>query len=291
MYKYIQSIVAFVAVGESGAFVKAAKKLGVTPSVISHHIARLEDELGETLVHRTTRKLTLSDNGRRLFESAQSGLKGIELSLAQIDAGANKVSGTLRIALPAFIPDPALEAKIMAFILLHPNISLTLDHSDNVKDLIEEGYDLAIRLGGLPSSSLICRKIGSISHMLVATPTLLKQYNPLNSPNDLAGLPYISMGAPFNVLTLTCGEETLSVSLEVSQLKVQSILAMKSAALAGIGFGNLPKTLVDEEIASGQLLHILPEWELPQLSIQAVWSASSRRSSLVKRLVDHLVDQ
>lgn len=290
MYRYAQSILAFVAVGETGAFVKAAGRLGVTPSVISHHISRLEDELGETLIHRTTRKQTLSENGRRLFAAAQRGLEGIELALDQIKADSEHLAGALRVALPAFVPDPRLEARVMEFALRHPNVALTLDSTDHIRDLVEDGYDLAIRIGDLASSSLMRRKIGSVQHILVATPDFILRHGSVSSPADLEALPFVSMGPGGGVFTLHRGAQTQDVTLDVTRLHVQSILAAKTGTLAGLGFGNLPLSLIKDELANGRLSQLLPNWSLPEFSIQAVWSGSSRRQGLTQRLVDFLAN-
>jgi DNA-binding transcriptional LysR family regulator len=291
MYRYAQSIVAFVAVGETGAFVKAAKRLGVTPSVISHHISRLEDELGETLVHRTTRKLTLSETGRPLFEAAQKGLEGIELALEQIETGSEDIAGALRIALPAFVPDPSLEDRVMEFALRYPNVAMTLDYTDHIKDLVAEAYDLAIRIGDHSSTGLKRRKIGSVQHLLVATPEFMLRHGSVATPKDLEPLPFVSMGRTGDVFTLTRGRSTQTITLDVSQLQVQSILAAKAGTLAGLGFGNLPANLIADELATGRLQRLLPEWTLPEFAIQVVWSGTSRRRNLASRFIEFLAGE
>lgn len=288
MYHYSQSLVAFVAVGETGAFVKAAKLLGVSPSVISHHIARLENEIGQTLIHRTTRKLTLSENGRQLFETAKKGFGAVETVLSQIQADADEVAGALRVALPAFVPDPSLEARVMEFVVRHPNVALTLDYTDQSVDLVEAGYDLAIRIGELPSSSLIRRKIGEVTHIFAATPDFLLEHKPVQTPSDLEPLPFISMLKIPDRFTLTRGAKRHVVTLDICRLRVQSILAARSATLAGVGVGNLPITLIKDDLANGRLQHILPGWAVPKLTIQALWAGNTRRGSLINRFVEFL---
>lgn len=290
MQNSIQSLIAFVAVGKTGAFIRAAEQLGVSPSVISHHIARLEEQLGETLVHRTTRKLTLSENGKRLFESAEAGLAQVELALEQARSGADEVAGALRIALPAFIPDPAIEARIMEFATHHENVALTLDYSDKVVDLVDGGYDVAIRLGNLPSSSLVRRQIGTVTHLLVATPEYLLQHGVPSDPTDLGTIPTITMRGSSDRLSLSNGHRSKVVSLETSRIKVQNIHGALSATRAGLGFGNLPNALVQEDLSSGRLIQVLPDWALPPLIIQAVWSGTSHRRDLTRRFVDWLTE-
>ncbi|MBO9475267.1 LysR family transcriptional regulator [Shimia sp. R10_1] len=288
MYRYAQSLVAFVAVGQTGAFVKAARQLGVTPSVISHHISRLEDALGETLIHRTTRKLSLSENGKRLFETTQRGFEGIELETDRIKAGSEHIAGALKIALPAFVPDPNLEARVMEFMLRHPSVALTLEYSDHIVSIVDAAYDLSIRIGDLPDSSLTRKKIGSVQHLFVATPDFLIRHGTPKQPKDLESMPFVSMGRSNDVFSLVRGQNTQEIKLDVCQLSVQSILAAKAGTLAGVGFGSLPEPLITDDLAEGSLLRLLPEWALPPLSIQAVWMGTSRRNSLAKRLVEFL---
>ncbi|MBO9477936.1 LysR family transcriptional regulator [Shimia sp. R11_0] len=288
MQRYVQSLMAFVAVGKTGAFVRAAEELGVSPSVISHHVARLEDHLGETLIHRTTRKLTLSENGKRLFESAQAGLLQVERALDQAQSEAEDVAGALRIALPAFVPDPQLETRIMAFATRYEHVALTLDYSDEIVDLVSHGYDLAIRLGDLPSSSLVRQQIGSVTHMLVATPDFLIRHQAATQPQDLAHLPIVAMGSAYDRITLHKAHHSETVQLESSRIKVQSIHGALTATCAGLGFGNLPHALVQEHLTAGRLVPILPEWSLPPLVMQAVWSGTSHRRDLSRRFVDWL---
>ena len=289
MQNSIQSLIAFVAVGRTGAFIRAAEQLGVSPSVISHHVARLEDQLGETLVHRTTRKLTLSENGKRLFEAAGAGLAQVEFALEQARSGVDDVAGALRIALPAFVPDPAIESRIMEFAAYYQNVALTLDYSDEVVDLVDGGYDLSIRLGNLPSSSLVRRQIGTVTHVLVAAPDFLMQNNTLKAPADLCQIPTITMKGASEQLCLSRGSKSATVALETSRIKVQNIHGAFSAARAGLGFASLPQALVKDDLSSGRLIQVLPEWHLPPLVVQAVWSGTSHRRDLARRFVDWLI--
>lgn len=281
-----QNLVAFVAVAETGAFARAAERLGVSPSVVSHHVARLEDALGQTLIHRSTRKLALSDNGQRLFEAARAGLLAIDQALDAVRNDGAALVGALRIAVPAFIPDPGVEARIMDFALRHPDVALTLDYSDAVTNLVDGAYDIAIRLGPLPSSALMHRKIATVTHRLVATPGFLAAHRSPRQPADLAALPTIAMGPAFDRITLTRRGQRETVALETSRLTVQNIHGALAATRAGLGFGNLPEALMGDGLATGQLVALLPEWSLPQHPVQAVWSGTSRRKRLAEAFVE-----
>ena len=290
MYRHLQSLTAFVAVGDTGAFVSAAKRLGVSPSVISHHIARLEDALGETLVHRTTRKLSLSANGQRLYDAIRGPLDDIDVALARAKINQEEVAGALRIALPAYVPDPKLEQGILDFARRYENVSLSLDYTDQVVDLVDGGYDFAIRLGDLPSSTLMRRKLGNIQHLLVATPAFLKANGAIKEPRDLSQIPAVTMSAPFDDLHLTKGNLSQSIHLDISQVQVMSIHGARAATLSGLGFGNLPETLIENDLREGRLTRILPDWSLPALTVQAVWLANSHRHKLADQLVQFLLN-
>ncbi len=288
MYRDLQSIAAFVAVAETGAFTKAAKRLGVSPSVISHHIAKLESSLDETLIYRTTRKMTLSEKGRKLFDAALTGLNGIQDVLDSIQDQHDAVVGALRITLPAFVPDPVIEERIMAFASRYPDVALDLDYTDQLRDLVEDGYDLSIRLGDLPNSTFMRRKLSEIHHVLVASPDFIARNELILSPSDLAQVPYVAMGDESCDLCLYRKSEENHVSLQYCQIQVKNIYAAKAATVAGLGIGNLPMPLLSHEIASGKLVQVLPGWELPKLMMQAIWPETTKRTNLTKRIVDFL---
>ena len=155
-------------------------------------------------------------------------------------------------------------------------------------DLVGGGYDLSIRIGDLPSSTLKRRKIRSVRHVLVASPQFLLQHGPVNLPQNLTAIPYIAMSAAFDTIVLTRSQCSETVRFETSQIQVQSILGAKSATLAGLGVGNLPYALVQSNLEAGELTHVLPDWELPALNVQAVWSANSHRRALASRFVDYI---
>lgn len=288
MYKHLQSIAAFVAVAETGAFNKAADKLGVRASVVSHHISKLEDYLGATLIYRTTRKISLSEHGRMLFKASHELMGNTHKTLDQIIDAQEEAIGALRVALPSFTPDPRIEAALLSFINIHPNVSISLFHSDQVADLLDEKFDLSIRVGEPPVSSFLTRKLSVAKHILVASPELLIKYGTPKSPNDLDEIPFVFMEGIGGHFTLKRGDQSVEFSIQNSQIQTNNILGARAAARSGVGIANVPLPLCEKDLSNGRLARVLPQWQLPHFTVHAVWPDTSRRSSLTMRLVKHL---
>ncbi|GAB5487515.1 MAG: LysR family transcriptional regulator [Parasphingorhabdus sp.] len=288
MYKHLQSIAAFVAVAETGAFNKAADKLGVNASVVSHHVSKLEEYLGATLIYRTTRKLSLSEHGRRLFEISRVWMDNTNQALDVIMDAQEEAVGALRVALPAFIPDPRIEVALLHFGKLHPNVSLSLFYSDQVSDLLEDDFDLSLRIGTLSDSSFMRRKLSEVSNVLVASPELLTRCGTPETPDELEKIPFIFMKGTTEKIVLTKGGDKSQVAAENCQIETNNIYGAFAAAENGLGVAGLPLPLCEQALANGTLVRLLSRWQLPKFVLQAIWPDVSRRSSLTKRLVRHL---
>lgn len=290
MYKHLQSIAAFVAVAETGAFNKAAKKLGVNSSVVSHHVTRLEDHLGSTLIYRTTRKLTLSQQGRVLYKAAKGWMDGTQQAIDWIMDDQEEAAGALRIALPAFIPDPRIDRALHLFAELHPNVALTLNYSDQVANLLDEKIDLSIRIGTPPDSCFMRRRLSDIDLILVASPRLLVHYGTPHHPDDLSEMPFVLMGGPADDITLRSNSEIVNVSTQNCQIETNSVYGAQAAAKSSLGVASLPAPLCESALSQGTLVRLLPSWQLPSLTLQAIWPEKPWRKSLTTRIVKHLVD-
>ena len=289
MYKHLQSIAAFVAVAETGAFNKAADKLGVQASVVSHHVSKLEEYLGATLVYRTTRKLSLSEHGRLLFEASRNWMDGTSTILEQIMDAQEEAIGSLNIALPSFVPDRRIEPAIMNFIKLHPHVSMSLNYSDEVADMLDDAFDLSIRVGEAPDSSFLTRKLSSTAHILVASQEFVLKHGAPDNPRGLADLPFVVVEGFGGQLALRRGSEEILYHVNARQLQTNNIYGALAAAQNGIGIANLPIALCEDNLRDGSLVKVLPNWHLPKLTLQAIWPDSSRRVTLTSRLVKHIV--
>ncbi|WP_170576074.1 LysR family transcriptional regulator [Ruegeria atlantica] len=288
MYQHLQSIAAFVAVAETGAFNRAADRLGVKPSVVSHHISKLEDYLGATLIYRTTRKLSLSEHGRILFEASRTWMDHTGNALEQIMDAQNEAIGALNVALPTFLPDPRIEAAILNFIKIHPNVSIALNYSDRIADMLDDHIDLSIRVGTPSDSSFITRKLSVVSHALVASPDLLVRCGTPETPQQLEEMPFVAMNSFGDSVILERDGEEVEAHFRTSQIFTNSIIGALSAAENGVGFAIMPPALFEDAVAAGKLVKLLPQWSLPTWIVQAIWPDTSRRVTLTRRLVDHI---
>ncbi len=288
MYQHLQSIAAFVAVAETGAFNKAADRLGLKPSVVSHHVSKLEDYLGATLIYRTTRKLSLSEHGRILFDASRNWMDHTGNALEQIMDAQTEAIGALNIALPTFLPDPRIEAAILNFIKIHPNVSIALNYSDHVADMLDDHIDLSIRVGSPTDSSFITRKLSVVSHVLVASPELLVRCGIPESPQQLEEMPFVAMNSFGDSIILERDGEEVEVQFRTSQLFTNSIIGALSAAENAVGFAIMPPALCEDAVAAGKLVKLLPQWAPPTWTVQAIWPDTSRRVTLTRRLVDHI---
>ncbi len=290
MYKELNSIAIFIAVVDEGGFSKAAEKVGLTNSVISHHVTKLEESLGVTLLYRSTRQLKLSDKGQEFYTVASNALKSIEEAATEINSEGSDPSGQLHIAMPAFVPDQRLQALIWEFADLYKNLELKVSFSDDQKSLIEDGFDIAFRLGNLQSSGMMSRKILDVELMLVASPKLISNSKKITEPSDIVEMSCISLNQVRWSVFLSKGNMNEEVHISNKRIEVDNIYAARDAAVAGLGLIPLPLGLCGQEIADSKLVRILPEWQLSAIPLYAIWNNKARRNSVVRRLLSYLTD-
>jgi len=290
MHKELSSIAIFVAVAEEGGFSKAADRLGLTNSVISHHVTKLEEKLGATLLYRTTRQVALSDQGRMFYAVASSALKSIEEAAVDLTSQSGDPTGSLNIAMPSFIPDPNLQKLIWNFAGQYKGVNLKLHFSDDRHELIPQGFDIAFRLGMLESSGMMARKLADIELLLVASPELVSKAKKLEQPSDIAALDCIALSQFSWKVTLSKGDINAEIGLSNKRVEVDNIYAARDAAVAGLGLIPLPLGLCEQEIADNRLERLLPEWNIKKIPLNAVWNNKARRNSLTRRLISFLAD-
>lgn len=285
----LRALAIFVKVVEAGSFSAAARALRLSTSVVSHHVKALENRHGVSLLHRSTRALSLTSEGRRLLEAARRMVEAAEEGLNTIADSSAHPAGALRLTAPAFLMNSPQVGAIWRFAERHPSVAITLYSSDERANLVADGFDMAIRLGAMADSTLRCRRIGTFERALVAAPAYLKTIRELVVPEDLTRCDFVLPDMLSDKFVLQRDGEETTVQPEGSRVLVNSIAASRSAALAGLGVHKLPLSEVGSDLAAGRLERVLPEWTLPTRNIYAVWPSSSHRSSLVRLLLDCLV--
>lgn len=288
MLDEMRQIAIFAKTVEHGSFRGAARALGISPSVVSHHIAQLEDRLGTALLYRSTRKISVTEDGARLLKQAQIMVNAAEIGLEELSDKGEVLSGVLRIAMPALLVQSVVVDRIVAFTKEHPKIRLEFDFSDSMKDLIGEGYDIAIRMGRMPDSSLKMRKLNEFQRVLVASPQYLAGQPVVKHPKELEEFDWVSLAKVHVKHQFRRDEMPITTLKPRSSHLVSDALALGQMARAGAGLAVLPDCLVGEDLAQGKLVHVLPEWQLEPIGVYVLWPQNASKTGLALRLVAHL---
>ncbi|WP_374000481.1 LysR substrate-binding domain-containing protein [Bdellovibrio bacteriovorus] len=257
----LNEIAIFVKVVQAGSFSAAAKQLEMPNSTVSAKISSLEKRLGVTLLHRTTRKLQITQAGQLFFERCQIGIDEIKAATDEVTQGQGEPQGLLKVTAPAIIGASLLKDVIAEFRRQYPKIQLELLLTDRRVDLISEGIDLAIRAGELKDSSLIAKKLGLSYFAPFASPTYLKKNGTPLHPKDLREhqcLQFTPLGKDHWEF-LNKSRNKITVNLP-GNLVIDDLNMIKDLALAGEGIALLPTFLCGPESKNKKLVRILPEW-------------------------------
>lgn len=288
MIEDYRALAIFVAVADAGSFSGASRRLRLSTSVVSHHISRLEKKLGVSLFFRSTRSLSLAPEGNAILEHARKMVQAGEAALDVLGGAGDQPVGALRISVPAFGYSNKVHQSIWSFAAKQPMVALSINYSDARADLVKDGYDLALRLGVLPDSSLKCRRIGDLHRIMVCAPSYLAKRKEVNSLEALNECEFISVSMIPDSFSLLQGDNVINFEPENVRLEVDSVAAAKSAILAGLGVRQLPLDDIEEELADGSLVRLLPEWSSPVVGVYAVWPDVGPQKHLTRLLIDHL---
>ena len=285
-----RSLAVFVAIADTGSLSAAGRRLKLSTSVISHHLSRLEKRQGVTLFFRSTRSMSLTPEGRIALEPARRMVTAGEEALDAITAGDDEPVGALHVAMPAFGEQGRLHDALWNFAKQHPMVAISLHCSDTPTDLVKDGFDLAIRLGTLRSSSLKSRRIADFKRWLVASPDYLASREPIETPDDLAENDFIAVTQIPSMMTLERDGQSFQFDPVNMRIEVNTVTAAKAAVLAGLGIWHVPLGEIEHELAQGRLVRVLPDWNLPMLGIYAVWPDIGPQKALARRLIDHFIE-
>lgn len=289
----LAALEAFVKVAETQSFSEAARRLRASKSVVSRQIAALEAELGARLFQRTTRSMTLTEAGRGYFERASRILADLEdanLSVSQLQATPR---GQLRVNAPMSFGLLHLAPALPDFLERYPEVDVDLTMNDRFVDLIDEGFDLAVRAGKLEDSSLVARKLAPVRRVVCASPDYLKARGTPQTPDDLARhdcLCYSNLSMAHDWRFVTEKGEPWPVDVR-GRLNVNNGDALKIAALRGLGFVNLPTFIVGSELQAGTLVTVLDKYIPQDATLSAVYPHSRHLSPKVRAFVDFLAER
>ncbi len=284
-----KEIVSFVAVAQLGSFVQAADKLGLSKAMVSRHVSELEARLGVRLMQRSTRRLTLSAAGADYLQRCVQILAELEEANAAVSATALQAQGLLKITAPLTFGIRHLAPLWGEFLRVHPRVELEVNLNDRTVDLLDEGYDLAVRIGQLASSTLIARRLASTRLVLCASPRYLQRAAPIRELDDIArhdviAYTYLATGEQWH-FSGPQGPRSITVR---PRLRSNSGDTCRAAALADQGLIFQPTFLVGEDLQAGRLVPVLPQYAGPELDISVVYPSRRHLSHKVRALVEFL---
>jgi DNA-binding transcriptional LysR family regulator len=301
----LEDLSTFTRVIEARSLSGAARRLGSTKSAVSKQVNRLEEQLGTRLLHRTTRSVSPTDDGRKVYERATRILEEAQTLEAEVAGGLAQPSGTLRLSTSTAFGNTQLTALMARFCAKYPQLHVVLGLNDRYVDLAEEGFDVVLRLTATPSPGLVARRLAPVRYRLCATPAHLAAHGYPATLQDLTRHPCLTFGylhtpTQWRFRHIHDGrEETVDVATALqfeSGLTANSSEALRVATLANMGLAILPTYAVGDDIRAGRLVSLLDDW-LPvgrpadADTLYAVYLPSRFPSPKVRALIDFLLDE
>lgn len=290
----LNALRAFLAVAEHGSFSQAARLLNCANSSISRHISQLEQQLGQTLLIRSTRSVATTDAGAELYDR-------IRLLLPEVDAACNSLpttegqpAGKLRVSVPWWFSKCHIGPALAKFHQAYPDIQLELIANDALVDVLAEGFDVAIRVSYLKDSELIAKPLGDHTYLLAASPQYLDSHPDIRHPDDLGShrLMAFALTTPYKTWVLRKGQHEFRVNIDHSWLRTNHAELLYQSAIDGGGIIIQPQWGMKDALADGRLVRVLPDYEVTSTrfdnGIYAVYSKHQRHSPKIKAFVDFI---
>jgi DNA-binding transcriptional LysR family regulator len=284
----LNDIVVFTKVAETKSFTGAADALGLPKSTVSRKLAQLEERLGVRLVQRTTRKLALTDIGEMYYERCARIVHDVTAAEQLVTDMQATPRGRLRISATVDFSTRWLGDIVASFLAIHPEINIELEASDQVVDLIDDGFDVAVRFGPMPESTLIARRLCTLQLVMAASPAYLAK-TPVKSIDELDGLEHIlfTPTTATQAWTLHNGEASHEFG-RPARFASNNYGAVRDVALAGGGICLLSEFMIADDLAAGRLVRVLPEWHTRVTEVHAVYPARHNLPPRLTLFLDHL---
>ena len=291
--KLLSGLTVLIAVVEAGTIARAAEALGLSPSGVSRALSRLEQRVGARLLARTTRSLSLTDEGRRFYEQVGPHLAGIEEAAIAASGSANRVLGRLRVNVDPYFARIVLSAHLAAFLTRYPDVSVELIMRDSVGDLVADGFDLALRFGEPPVGSFVARKLIETRVLTVASPAYIKTHGRPRHPKDLEARDCIDFydaanGRPY--------DWEVKRRKEVIPLRVKGRLLLSDsgtligACEAGAGIAQILELGCKHLLDSGRLVELFPEWSDERFPLYAIYPSRLHRAAKVRVFIEFCME-
>lgn len=291
MIEHLKSLAIFAEVVRSGRFRIAAANLGMTPSAISYHIRVLEEAVGVPLLYRSTRSFSLTDQGSKLYEAALEMLNAAEAGFAVAQDTNVDLSGKLRVALTSALSHSYISGRIVKFARDHPNVDIHLHYDNRENNLVQDQFDIALRIGKLKDSNLLCKLLWQMPRILVASPSLLDAMPPLTQPSDLQRVSWIKFHGLEKSRELQDSEGKVITVPQAGNITVNSIEAMLDFTLLGAGVSSPPTHFVQEGLRTNGLVHLFPKYKMTNLPVFAIRHKTIVPHPIVSKFLEMLVGQ
>ena len=278
---------------ELGSFAAASRHLGLSPAAISKNISELEAHLAVRLLNRTTRRMSLTEAGALYYDRVVQVLDDLEDADGALGPMQQVPKGLLRVSAPMTLTLARLSSAMPAFLSRYPEISLDLRMDDRRVNIVEDGFDIAIRASDrLEDSSLVARKLMSMPHVVCAAPSYLDRHGAPLSPGDLKDHTCIqfTLSGHADEWTFSKADASASVAID-GRYKATSSLAVRDALVAGFGLSLIPRLYVAEDIAQGRLCTVLDDWSPVETSVYAVYPSRRHVVAKVRAFLDFLVEE
>ncbi|MGZ0801470.1 LysR family transcriptional regulator [Kluyvera ascorbata] len=291
----LPDLATFVLIIDQGSFTAAAKATGATPSAISRSVSRLEQALGSKLLHRTTRKLALSDTGKMVYEHAQEMLNAAQMAMDSGSSRQQVAQGKLTVSVPKAVGRFVIHPLMAEFLERYPDVDVCLRLEDRYMDLIDDGVDLALRISQSPSPGLYGKALMPVSHVICATPAYLRRHGTPDSPQALREHCCISLGeTPADSRwKFRLGEKSETIQTH-GRYAANHTGVRLDAVKNHLGIGSLPLFTARESLANGEIVQVLPEWEfISDYSgdLWLLWTRNQHMPARMRAMIDYLSEK
>jgi DNA-binding transcriptional LysR family regulator len=291
----IEEFLYFARVVQHGGYAKAARALGIPKSRLSRHVAALESRLNVRLLQRSTRRFAVTEIGQEVYRHALAMLAEADAAVEAVEFARAEPRGVIKISCPVAMAQTWLAALLPDFLAKYPAIRLQLHVSNRRVDVLNEGFDLALRVRSVPTGEdgLVMRSFGEVCEFLVAAPAYLDRVGRPNEPAEIAARDTLDYAAESDRQTWELrGPQDKTVRLEHSpRMACHDFVMLRSAALAGLGIARLPENVVSDDLKHGALDRVLPQWNTPQGTVHLVFPTRRGLLPAVRALIDFLAER